>query len=159
MSQQEIPVIPAMTNTERWKSLPSNVLISSATRGAAWEDAQVMVKTVTPLLAGFQEAILCDQGDVPFFLAVGASTEQTRAVLVLPGERDDLPNVEKHLCLNEDAADLAAAFLVDFPNAVFLPPSNSPVCIMSRAGKAYFTLATYTKFKRNGDTKFTLGCN
>ena len=95
------------------------------------------VEAASPVLERFGCGIIADSGDVPCFLQVsmnrglpGSLKEHSSgggigASLVVAEEED--PDRMHHLkCYGEDAKNLAAAFVLDFPDANFLyQPSTS----------------------------------
>jgi hypothetical protein len=118
------------SNTERWLTLKPEDLITSAKDNKHFRLALTTVDAVTPSLMKMAEGYLSESGDIEVFLyvALDESSKRVLASIVLPTE-DEKGFQPRSTCYDEQARDLIASFLCDFPNSLFSVEGGLPLVL------------------------------
>ena len=138
------------SNTERWLSRSAADLVQAAKKHKNFSLAERTVDAVTPCLTKMSEGYVSEAGDIEVFLYMAIDTESKKVLASIvkqsasttdskeattetekPASKTDL--VPRATVYNEDAKDLVAAFLCDFPDALFSVEGGMPVVMFIEA--------------------------
>lgn len=123
------------SNAERWLSLAPPKLIEAVKPLKHFKLATTTVEAVSPSLSKMGEGYLSETGDIEVFLFVSLDDQSKRvlASIVRPSvaaeakASDDKGFAPIHTTYDEEAKELIAAFLCDFPNALFSVEGGLPL--------------------------------
>lgn len=159
------------TQSERWIAGPNDDLVATAKSSKNWSTALATVDAVANVLAKTTEVFVSEVGDVESFLYVTAPRKGKVHVSVVAKNTTNPANDEESsdpftvLRSVEDAGarDLVAAFLCDFPNAVFTVDGGHPLWLFihqqgapknAPPDKKWVTLANFVTAAAAGHTQF-----
>lgn len=146
----------------RWTSATKEDIIAYAKRNAdEFHLACSAVDAAFPVLAKFKEGMVCEPGDVPFFLHILMHDLCARASLIIAGALEDTEVTERLVCEDASARDLIAAYLLTFQDAAFTMPNGFPLVLMNKekpAERRFFTLNNLRGLYGDGARQFMVGC-
>lgn len=156
------------TQSERWIAGPNDELVTAAKSSKNWSTALATVDAVANVLAKTTEVFVSEVGDVESFLYVTAPRKgKVHVSVVAKNTAKDDKAADPFTVLRsvEDAGarDLVAAFLCDFPKAVFTVDGGHPLWLFihqqgappnAPPDKKWVTLANFVEAAAAGHTKF-----
>lgn len=147
------------TNAERWLKEPASTLCKEAKeKKQYWSLAERTVEAVTPVLQKMKEGFLSEVEDIQVFVHV-LYEDTSGEVLASIVMQDD--NGERHpreVLHNQEAKELVAAFLCDFPDALFSIDGGLPLVLFIKQAhlKRYVTLNNMIEAAQNKWTQFAI---
>ncbi len=118
------------SHPERWLAEDAASLIQTAkTSSKHFATALTTVDAVTPALTKMTEGYVSESGDIAVFLYVAFDETNKRvlASIVLPNDDSDEDFKPRLTVYDEQARELIAAFLCDFPDALFSVDGGKPL--------------------------------
>ena len=118
-----------LSNRERWLSKTPSELVDGRRQYQYFPLALKTVDAVTPSLSKVGEGYLSEMGDIEVFLYVVLDNQNKRVLvsIVKPSESEEKGFTPLHTVYDEAAKDLVAAFLCDFPDALFSIEGGKPL--------------------------------
>ena len=152
------------TASERWIHGPNDILVTAAKATSDWGTANATVDAVRNVLVKTGEVFVSEVGDVDVFLYVTTPIANKVHASVVTRDPDNADKPFKVLrdSENNGARELVAAFLCDFPNAVFTLSGGKPLWLFIHnevskvPDKKWVTLANVAAAVRSGNTKFAI---
>jgi len=171
-----------LSHTERWATLSADQLTNDAKKHQHYKLALTTVDAVTPSLMKTEEGYLSETGDVQVFLyvALDDASKHVLTSIIVPhcetaskkegtperdserkGTNQDNKNQQYNPRLtvyNEAARSLIAAFLCDFPNALFSVDGGLPLVLFLQEQKLkrYVTLENMIEASKLGIKKIVI---
>lgn len=129
-----------LSQSERWTQDIPEVLVAAARPHRNYELALRTVGAVNPSLARVGEGLICENGDVKVCLRAqfDPDTQSSRVSILVPeGSGDSVESLDDesqfkvlHTREGEQARDLVAAFLLDFPDSMVCVPGGVPLILI-----------------------------
>jgi hypothetical protein len=146
------------SNTERWLSLSAADLIKAGKKHKNFNLAERTVDAVTPCLTKLSEGYVSEAGDIEVFLYMAIDTESKKvlaSIVKQSAPKDTQPSTEDEkteqsktdlvprvTVYDEEAKDLVASFVCDFPDALFSVEGGMPVVMFIDVGVPKGTAAS-----------------
>lgn len=157
------PQSQLFSNPERWLNLALTELVSAAQKKKDWKTAKATIDAVKHVLFRAGEIFVSEVGEVQVFLYVTCPERNKIIAAVVTKNPGDLEYTPIKQTESHAAHDLTAAFICDFPNAVFTVDAGEPIWLFAGGStpqtalaKRWVTLNNMMELVSEGHTKFAI---
>ena len=149
-----------LSNAERWaKNRAPDLIKTAKTSNKNWVLAERTVEAVTPSLMKVLEGYVSEAGDIEIFLYVALDPSTNRVLASIVEAKQNADGFQPCLtAYDQEAKELIAAFLCDFPDALFSVEGGLPLIlfVVEAKTKRYVTLNNMLEAAQNKHLKMCI---